>query len=517
MARFGFVGGSYTLASVNADCQQTQNWIPEADESGIGVSALHLNPTPGLSLFAQLPDAPVRQTFEFLGRFFAVSGSTFFEVSSTGTVLFSSPVANDGQPAQMAANHTQLLICSGGSAYYYQLSGKSATGVAAGGFVELDTTSGNLIQGPAFQCGGTDGYLIILLANSQTIQISNPEDVTAWTLQSVPTVVEVSEFPDNVVGMLVDHRQVWLFGQKATVPYYDSGSANIFDPVPGGYVEQGIIAPWASVKMNNSVFVLGGSDRGVGIAWNIQGYQPLRVSNHAVEQAWAKYPTLTDAVGYAYEDGGHTYWMLRFPSANKTWCYDAATGLWHERSTWNPKQGIAGAHASCCHAFCFGQHLVGDPASGNIYAMVQPTQTPAGAWNGVTDNGAPIYRIRRAPHVITEQQWMYHQQVQVNVESGVGPQPPLLDGEGNARAPQLLLRWSNDGGHSWSAYLPCGYGEAGDYTARAIWRRLGRSRDRVYELSTSDPVPAWIVDAYLIAEPGYTPQERLVAQYGKVS
>lgn len=517
MARFGFPGGSYTLQSVNANCQKTQNWIPEADESGFGVSAMHLNPTPGLALFAALPHGMVRAIFEFKGVLYAVADSGFYVVTQDGTFTQAGVVADDGKPAQISANASQILIVSGGSAYYYQVSGKSVSGVAAGGFAQIDTTSGNAIQGPVVQCGGTDGYLIVLIANSQSIQISNLEDATTWALSGVPTVVTVNDFPDNVLAMLVDHRQVWLFGQKATLPYYDSGSANIFDPVPSGYVEQGIVAPFSPVKMNNSIFLLGGSDRGAGIAWNIQGYQPIRVSNYAVEQEWNTYPTIADAEGYAYEDGGHTFWMLRFPTANKTWCFDAATGLWHERSTWNPAQGAAGAHASRCHAYCYGKHLVGDPNSGNVYWMAAPQQSASGAWQFCTDNGAQIIRIRRAPHISTEKQWIFHQQLQVDLQAGVGPVPPLVDGNNAPRDPQLMLRWSDDGGHAWSQYLNCGFGQAGNYTARAIWRRLGKSRDRVYEVSCADPVGVWLIDAYLEANPGFGPQERMSAQLGKIA
>ena len=525
MARINFPGGSYQLQNQNADDQACVNFIPEADESGVGISALHLNPTPGLALFLTLPDSPVRAVFEINGRAFVVAGLTFFEILVNGTSIKRGTVANDGQPAQIAANATQLLIASGGNAYYFQLTASAGDPTAtppvapipANTFAQLDTTSGNQIQGPVFQCGGTDGYLIVLLANSQQIQISNPEDATQWQLSGVPTVIRVSEFPDNIVGMLVDHRQVWLQGSKATVPYYDAGDTNIFEPIQGGYVEQGSIAAWASVKMNNGVYFISGSDRGAGIAYVLQGSQPSRISTHAVEYAWSTYATIADAWAYTYEDGGHTFWVIRFPTAGKTWVYDAATGLWHERTSWNAEQGMPTAHLSCCHMYVFGMHLVGDPTSGNIYQMANPAPTPAGGWTFVTDNGAPIQRIRRAPFVSTEQTWIFHNQFQVYLQSGVGPQPPLLDGDNNPRAPELLLRWSDDGGHTWSQYLPCGFGLAGDTTARAIWRRLGKSRTRVYEVSCMDPVPVRIVDAYLIASPGFAPQERLVAQYGKVS
>jgi len=510
MARFGFVGASYQSQSLNADAQRLQNWYLENDESGSGASAATLYPRPGLELFCTLPDSPVRAEFAFNGRFFVVAGSTLFEVKSDGTFTNLGALADDGNPAQMAANVNEVLVVSGGSAYFLTL----ATNV----LVKLDTTSGNVIQGPVSQCGGADGYLIVLLADSQRIQISALEDASTWSTLGVPNLDQVNEFPDLVLGMLVDHRQLWLFGEKATLPYYDSGSANIFDPVPGGYQEQGIIAPWSPAKMDNSVFWLGGSDRGNGIAWKAQGYQPTRISNNAVEAAWASYSTMADAVGFAYEDQGHTFWCLRFPTANKTWVFDAATGMWHERSSWNPKQGKEQAFLAGYHTFIFAKHLVGDWSSGNIYQMAIPSINPAtGEWQFVTDNGAQVNRVRRAPHITTEKQWAFHSQLQVNIEAGVGPQPPLKDGNGNPRAPQLMLRWSDDGGHRWSDMLACGFGQAGETNARAIWRRLGKSRDRIYEVSCSDPVPARIVDAYLEANPGFAPQDSLYAQIRKVT
>src|ERR1700742_3857138 len=98
------------------------------------------------------------------------------------------------------------------------------------------------------------------------------------------------------------------------------------------------------------------------------------------------------------------------------------------------------------------------------------------------------------------------------MEVGLGPQPPLLDGRGFPREPQVNLRWSDDGGHTWSNYQARGVGFAGDYKKRVLWRRLGRSRDRVYELSITDPISARIIDAYLLADPGYSSSERIASQ-----
>jgi hypothetical protein len=268
------------------------------------------------------------------------------------------------------------------------------------------------------------------------------------------------------------------------------------------------------VRLDNSVFWLGADDRGAGIGWRAQGYSPARISNHAVEAAWAAYSTIADAIGYSYQDQGHSFWVLYFPSANKTWVYDVATQMWHERSFRAGGSAVDTAHRSQCHVYAFGRHLVGDWGGGNAYQMAVP-QVNGSGWSFVTDFGNAIRRVRRAPHISMEQQWTFHHEMQVDVEAGLGPQPPLLDGAGNQRDPQLVLRWSDDGGKTWSNERVMNCGQAGAFKTRAIARRLGRSRDRIYEVSVSDPIPWRIVDAYLQATPGFTPQERLVSQLRK--
>jgi hypothetical protein len=109
----------------------------------------------------------------------------------------------------------------------------------------------------------------------------------------------------------------------------------------------------------------------------------------------------------------------------------------------------------------------------------------------------PIRRLRRSPTLVNEMEWVYHSELTVDFATGLGPQPPLLDGDGNPRPPQAMLRWSNNRGSTWSNQHIANCGFAGEYNTRVIWRRLGRSRYRVYEVSVSDPVSWTIVDAYL--------------------
>lgn len=107
-----------------------------------------------------------------------------------------------------------------------------------------------------------------------------------------------------------------------------------------------------------------------------------------------------------------------------------------------------------------------------------------------------IRRLRRAPHLSSEQVRQFFAFLQLDVQAGTG----LNTGQGVN--PTIALRWSDDGGHTWSHTHTVEAGRQGQYARRAIWRRLGHGRDRVFEVSVSDPVAWRVLDAYLEATAG---------------
>lgn len=481
------------------------NWYLESVESGEGKSAMVLYPTPGLMLFCALPTGPVRGELAINGRMFAVGGAVLYEISAGGVATNRGNVGNDGNQVSMVTNGkagNQVAICSAGAIYIFNLTTNVLSAAVA------------TLQGVPARIEWCNSYGIAQLQNSNIFQVSNPNDLSTWNPLSVQ---QVEVFPENIGSILSIFDLLWVLGQDGHAQvYYDSGANQFtpFDVIQGAFMEEGINAPNSVFMADNTAFWIGGNKNGAGIAWRANGYTPLRISNHAIEAAWSTYPKKSsDAIGYAYVDQGHTFCVWRFPSANNgqgaTWVYDVATQMWHERGFWSQK-GPTGysAHLSTCHCFAFGQHLVGDWNSGNVYAMAIGTYQ---------DNNQPIRWMRRAPHVSTEQQRIFHSMLQIDLEVGLGPQPPLEDGAGNPRDPQIMLRWSDDGGKTWSNEHWVGAGQAGAYKTRAIWRRLGHSRDRVYEVSATDPVAWRIIDAYLTATPGFQPAERLNKQMAKMA
>ena len=453
------------------------NWYPEFIESQRGKDVAAMYPTPGLDAFCTLSGNSVTAITRIISgateRVFAVSGTDFVEISSTGTVTVRGAVASSATPASIAASQNQLVVISGGTAYSFDLSTNTFAAIVG-------------MLGTPIQAGFTDGYFIVLLAESKQFQISALLDATSW--DGLDTAI-ISVYADNTVSMIVDHREVWFIGKTASVAYYDSGNPDFpFDVIPSGYFEIGAIATWATAKMDQSVFFLGGGERGAAIAWQEKGYQLQRISNHAVEYAWSQYSTFTDAIGYTYEDQGHQFWVLYFPTGNATWVFDLATGMWHQRGFWKAAANRYDAHHSQCHTYAFGKHLVGDWASGKVYEM---------SINLYDDDGTVIRRQRRCPHISVEQKWVRHDYAQIDLEVGLGLVTP-----GVGFDPQLILRWSNDGGKTWSNDHQTSAGKLGEYQRRVIFRRLGRARDRVYEMIVSDPIPWRIVSGYLQATTG---------------
>lgn len=547
MARFGMIGGSYPSQSVNASAERTINWIPEANASPAGKSAMSLMPTPGLRAFGTFGGI-TESLFTINGRGFGASAALGIlkEFRNDGALLNFGSLASGGHPelpARMCASPTQLFIVASGRAVVLDLT-QSSWPLGIFSFTEVTQQ----LQGVPIECAYCDGYFFVLFQNSQKFQISNLLDATTW---NAANVAQISVFPDNVIAMIADHREVWFASKKNAVAYYNSGNPDFpFQPILSSFIEHGIVASYAGVRMDNSIFWLEQDEIGAGIARRAQGYVPTRISTHEIEYTWNQYPTISDVFSFSYQDSGHSFWVLYFPSGNATWVYDAASQLWHER-TFSEADGTQSAWLPRCHMYCFGKHIVGSRKTGvdlsgldsEVFEMstkyaddlggasVRIGAPPGqGIGYNVPSIGHPIVRVRRAPHVSTEQKRIRHSRIQIDVETGlaavapdsnltvspVGYHPTLLDGLGNPRDAQMMVRWSDDGGHSWKNERIISLGAPGQYKKRAILRRLGQSRDRVYEIKVSDPIPARIINAYLFADPGFQPQESLSSQLRKV-
>ena len=131
-----------------------------------------------------------------------------------------------------------------------------------------------------------------------------------------------------------------------------------------------------------------------------------------------------------------------------------------------------------------GKTLIGDRSNGKIYYLDMDTYT---------DNDLPISRVRRTQIINKEKLNVLHNRVEIEFEPGVGLDVAAgVDGQD----PQATLKWSDDGGNTWSSGRSVDIGEYQQYGTRAVWRRLGKSRNRIYELTIEEPVKIILIGAY---------------------
>jgi hypothetical protein len=295
--------------------------------------------------------------------------------------------------------------------------------------------------------------------------------------------------PDDLVSIIVDRREVYLLGEMSSEVWINSGAVPFpFTRIPGTSTQQGIAAQYSMSRMGNSFAYVSKNNRGEAMIVRMNGYFPERISTHAVETTLVN-QNVSNAIAWTYQLEGHEVYVVTFPAIGTnglTWAFDNTTGLWHKWLYRNNQNEFERHRGNCC-AFFNQQVLVGDYENGKIYQLSR---------NLYTDDGQPIRRIRRAPHITTDLQRQYFHELQIQFQPGVG----LSTGQGDD--PQAMLRWSNDGGSTWSNEYWTTIGKQGKYLNRAIWRRLGFSRDKVFEVSISDPVKAVIISANLKAEAG---------------
>ena len=335
-----------------------------------------------------------------------------------------------------------------------------------------------------------DNYFVYNRPNTQQWAASNLLSPITYSLSYA------SKFtgPDNLVSLVCDHGQVYLLGEKTSEVWADVGTFPFaFQRIPGSSSEHGISAPFSVARVGNSFAYLAKNNRGQAEIVMMNGYFPQRISTHAVENTLLD-QYIGDAVAYTYQLEGHETYVISFPSLDLTWAYDIATQMWH-KWLWVDSNNVYHRHRSNCSAFFQGIVLVGDWQNGQIYQL-DPTN--------YTDNGDTIRRLRRAPHLVSDLQRQYFDEFQIQFQPGIGLTgiTTPVNSEVVGADPQAMLRWSNDGGSTWSNEHWATIGKIGKYQNRIIWRRLGWSRDRIFEVVVTDPIKAVIVSANLKATEG---------------
>jgi len=469
-----FVGPAYQARSLNADAQKSVNCFLELDNASPR-APVALYGTPGTVRKFTLPTGPVRAGWKEGAFSWWVAGNAVYRVDAGFAIVALGTIGTSTGEVGMCSNGQQVLIVDGVGGWIIDTATSTLSAITSEGF-----------PAGVKRCTYQDGYFIVTgQPGSQSFWINQtPYDGMTWDALDFASA---EGSPDNTVGLISDHRELWLFGELSAEVWMNTGNSDFpFQRSGNTFIEHGCAAAGTICKADNTVFWLGADDRGSGIVWRAAGYTPTRISTHALEHALAGY-TLSDAFAFTYQQEGHIFYVLTFPASQATWVYDASTQAWHERAWMHPQTGVLSRWRANCSVFFNGLHLVGDYESGAVYALDLDT---------FTDDGAAIKRIRTTATTEGLQNRLFYSSLQVDMEAGVGT------ATGQGQDPRLMLRYSNDGGHTWSNEKSASVGKVGEYGARARFNRLGSGRNRVWELSFTDPCKFAVLGAVVEGEPG---------------
>lgn len=346
-----------------------------------------------------------------------------------------------------------------------------------------------------------EGWLIFNQPGSRTFYTNAPVPYTLTFAGAFYALKDATT--DNLVSIFEQNREAWLLGETHSEVWYNAGGANFaFSRLPG-------IGPRIGCAAKHSIAAVGAEycwlgrigEQGENVVVMTNQYSWTRVSTHAIEHAIAGYPLVSDAIGDSFEEEGHLFYQLTFPTADVTWCldittYEASGGKlgWFQRLSWNSNTATYHRHQANCMVNFADVRMVGDYISGQIHQQSRQFYT---------DAGNVLRCQRRTPHVWSRRnrKRIFFSSLQIEFKAGVG----LQVGQGSN--PQCMLRWSDDGAQSWGGEMWAPIGLAGDTLNRAMWFQLGAARDRVWEANYSDPTPRDIIGATLFGEPEENPQE----------
>ena len=484
---FPFVGSTYVSADPDQDIQELINWYIEKSTNEQSKESRALIGCPGLTSVLSVITGPVRGAWVLPGggqAIFVAANSVYLlqvtvPASATTKATFGATLVgainSTTGPVSIRDNATggiAVIVDGTPNGYVYNIAAKTVSTISTPGFYGADRV--------AF----IDGWLIFNKPGTQIFYLSplywngtDAFDATLFALKDSST--------DNLVSLIESLRELWLIGERTTEIWYDAGNQYFaFSRLQGITLQIGTSAAQSVCRFQGGLIWLSKSERGQNIVVATEGYAHQVVSTAAMSKELATYPVVSDAIGYTYSEEGHSFYVLTFPTADVTWVFDAQSGEWHKRASYDPVTGKFHRHRSNCQINFQNQTLVGDYVNGSVYRMDR---------SSFTDAGNPLVGLRRTLHIWDgiARERVFHSQMQIQFRAGVG----LQTGQGSA--PSVMLRWSDDSGFTWSNEYQASPGAAGATKTRVIWRRLGASRDRVYEVRVSDPVNRDIVGATL--------------------
>lgn len=466
---FDIVHGTNAGRSKAISCNELINFYPEVEDGAKSKYVKALIGCPGYRLaVAAYTKGYCRALYTTsTDVMFAIVSNKLVEISSAEVATVRGTLNTSVGICGVSDNGTQIFIVDGTYGYIYTLATNTLTVITDTDFPASPT-----------HCIFTDGYFLVTSSGSGKFYFSASYDGTSWAGLEFATA-EYSA--DNLQGIIkTSNGTIWMIGKQSVELWNNVGVAELpWRRIAGSVKEVGCIAPYSIASNGSQVFWVGNGQTGYASVFMGTGYEAVKISTPAIEYQIKQFTGIENAVGFSYTDESHSFYVLNFTS-EKSFVYDITTGEWHRRGSYNTSTGNNARQFAQSCAFLNGKFYVGSYQNGNIYEM---------SLDVLDEAGETIKREIVTNHIGNENRLLRHKKVEIDLEKGVG----LVDNV----APTFMMTFSDDGSFTWSNETTTTPGKIGQYFVRSIFKRLGKSRDRVYRFVVSNSVK-WVINSLFI-------------------
>jgi hypothetical protein len=452
-------GGSYQSQSRPLSSQQTVMFYPKS--TPLAKEKFVLFSFPGLKLSGA--SVGIDRGFHRMAeQLYQVKGQSLFRIASNG-VHTSLGVVVGTDRCIMANDGINLFIVSNTGVYKYNSDDNAITIV----------TDVNIV-----------GAKSVAFINNQFIYtndlfsvISNVGDGS--TANGLNIIGEES-LPDNMVRDYIFDDIIYRASQRSIVSWYNSGVGNPpIEKLQGRIFQIGLAAINSIDRTDDALYWLGDD---FSIYQSTAGAKS-KISTDAISNEIQTYSTVADAIANTFTIDGINFYAINFPSGGKTFVLNETLGQqgWFELSSGTD----GGNYQGTSFLQCYGKTFVADVSNGNVYTLDDQTYT---------NNGDTIKRVRTTGSVNSEPFGVNGKLIQMSkakfiMESGVG----LISGQGED--PRIMVEYSDDGGYTWKHGSWPRVGRLGERTLQIEFFNLTKFYDRIFRISTTDPVSYSIFSA----------------------
>jgi len=350
---------------------------------------------------------------------------------------------------------SQVVLISGGRAYI--ITGTATyEGLAIAELDDPDLPQVNSVT-------HIDGYFTFGIADSTAGRFFLTAQDDASQVAALDYATAESN-PDPMVTVFRRKGELWLFGSESLEIWTNSGNELFpFERLPGATIDRGCKSGPSVVLLDEKVIWI--SDDGTVVL--ATGYAGERISTHSVERSITAEPDKSAIQAEVITKNGHSLYILS--GTTFTWVYNLTTKLWHERKSLGLERWRGGPICEWRD-----QTVVGDIVNGKLYT-VDPTYADEG--------DQQIVMLLRGPILHNFPNDVQYFDLCLDIVRGVG----VVSGDDEDTNPRALLRYSDDGGATWSNERTGELGQTSKTGNQIKFPPMGQASDigRVVELSIS--------------------------------